>query len=294
MTVRDSQTLVASPEQQEDHRAFQPPMTSRRSPALGRISAQSQPRPGRRGQATRPLGRHAHEATSGSLCRAAVFHPTRTPPATGDRASQAILRPVDSPKCPETASDPVAEASGLGAFSPTRQILGPLLHQDAAALEEVRAGVGRLHLVADRVRQRGLHDRVGRVGALRRPVPEARTEPVRHGSDPKRLQQAAEVHARQMSPVADGNTHSERRACALASARTSSARHDSGTRCSRRPFIRFAGIVHSPPSMSISSHRVPRTSPDRQAVSTRNSVPSFTESRASDCRTVAIAPATSS
>ena len=47
----------------------------------------------------------------------------------------------------------------------------PLLHQDAAALEEVRAGVGRLHLVVHRVRQRGLHDRVGRVGALPQPSP---------------------------------------------------------------------------------------------------------------------------
>ena len=80
------------------------------------------------------------------------------------------------------------------------------------------------------------------------------------------------------SPRADGNTNSDRGACALAPARISRARPDSGTRCSRRLFIRSAGIVHTPSSKSNSFQRAPRTSPDRQAVSTRNSNPSFTVS----------------
>ena len=52
---------------------------------------------------------------------------------------------------------------------------------------------------------------------------------------------------------------------------TSSARGESGTRCSLPAFMRSAGIVHTAPSRSICSHRALRTSPERAAVSTRNS-----------------------
>ena len=55
------------------------------------------------------------------------------------------------------------------------QELGPLLHQGASAFKEVRAGVGRFHLVADDVRQRRLHDRMGRVRTLRPPNRESST-----------------------------------------------------------------------------------------------------------------------
>ena len=37
----------------------------------------------------------------GRSCRAIVFRPTRNPSGTGDRRSQAIRRPVGSPRCPE-------------------------------------------------------------------------------------------------------------------------------------------------------------------------------------------------
>ena len=41
----------------------------------------------------------------------------------------------------------------------------------------------------------------------------------------------------------------------------------------RPAFMRSAGTVHTAPSRSISSQRAPRTSPERAAVSTRNSNP---------------------
>ena len=57
------------------------------------------------------------------------------------------------------------------------------------------------------------------------------------------------------------------------------ARADSGTRCSRPPFIRAAGIVQSFALRSISAHRAPNTSPDRLAFKMLNSNASGTASR---------------
>ena len=80
---------------------------------------------------------------------------------------------------------------------------------------------------------------------------------------------------------------------ARASARSSNARRLSGTRCSRFPFVRRAGMVHTPSSRSISVHAALRTSPERVAVSTSNSKASFTTGRVFDPRTFRIASATS-
>ena len=77
-----------------------------------------------------------------------------------------------------------------------------------------------------------------------------------------------------------------------ASSSTSSARPDSGTRCDRPVFVRDPGTLQTPASSSISSHSVPRTSPDRAAVKTMNSNESRTPSPAVDPRTVARALAT--
>ena len=55
-----------------------------------------------------------------------------------------------------------------------------------------------------------------------------------------------------------------------------SARPHSGTRWSRFIFIRVAGMVHTWSAVSISSHAASRTSPDRAAVSTKNSNASVT------------------
>ena len=111
-------------------------------------TARNNARQSRRGQASPPLGRQPHGrrgrrgtrrslAMAAPLCRAAAFRPTPYPSATGDRASEAILRPADSPKCPwdvrETASEPGRGRcsfmnrldQALCACSPARQILRP-------------------------------------------------------------------------------------------------------------------------------------------------------------------------
>ena len=71
-------------------------------------------------------------------------------------------------------------------------------------------------------------------------------------------------------------------------------RPHSGTRCSRFAFIRAGEIVHTASAASISSHVASGTSPDRAAVSTRNSNASLTAGCAEpDARTVSIAAAAS-
>ena len=72
-----------------------------------------------------------------------------------------------------------------------------------------------------------------------------------------------------------------------ASSRTSIAWPLSGTRCSRRLFMRVAGTVQTPYVRSISS---PRGQPHLAAVRTMNSNTSATTGSASDARTVSIAP----
>ena len=54
---------------------------------------------------------------------------------------------------------------------------------------------------------------------------------------------------------------------------TATAALDSGTRCSRPPFIRLAGIVHTFARRSSSSHLAPSTSPCLAAVKIVNSIP---------------------
>ena len=89
-----------------------------------------QPRPGRRGQAPRPLGRqpHGRRGRTGRpvtpprrrhLLPHGPFPPYPYPSGTGDRRSWAILRPVSTPKClrnaPKRPPSPVAGSSQLPA-----------------------------------------------------------------------------------------------------------------------------------------------------------------------------------
>ena len=109
-----------------------------------------------------------------ALCRAAAFGPTRT----GDRRSWAIPTARNFPEmpleCPQAVSEPVAEASGLGACSPARQIGRPVLHEPTPTLEQIRAPVRRLNLVVHHMRQRRLHDLSGMIRLFGRPVAERR------------------------------------------------------------------------------------------------------------------------
>ena len=67
----------------------------------------------------------------------------------------------------------------------------------------------------------------------------------------------------------------------------------SGTRWSRFIFIRAAERVHTWSVVSISSHAAKRTSPERAAVSTKNSNANLSAGFSRDARTVATAAATS-
>ena len=57
--------------------------------------------------------------------------------------------------------------------APLAQIVGPVVHQEAAAREQVGPRVGRLDRVSHLVGQRRLDDLARVVGLLGRPVPEA-------------------------------------------------------------------------------------------------------------------------
>ena len=82
-------------------------------------------------------------------------------------------------------------------------------------------------------------------------------------------------------PVALGKIRSDPSAKSRASSRTASAASDSGTRCSRPAFMRSAGTVHVADARSTSSHRACRASPDREAVSIKNSNASLVDVSAS-------------
>ena len=69
------------------------------------------------------------------------------------------------------------------------EIGGPVVHQAAPTLEEITAGVGRLCRVAHRMGERGFDHLTRRIRLLRRPVPEARPEAMRHGGDAEFLDQ---------------------------------------------------------------------------------------------------------
>ena len=92
---------------------------------------------------------------------------------------------------PWPAPGEVALPDLVGATDPVGQVTRPVVHQDTPALEQVRAGIGRLHPVPDHMRQGRLDHLSGMVRLLTRPVPEAGAETVRHGRNPKLAQQAA-------------------------------------------------------------------------------------------------------
>ena len=85
-------------------------------------------------------------------------------------------------------------------------------------------------------------------------------------------------------PDLEGNTKPDPPLWARASSSTSAAPPARGTRCSRPAFIRSPGIVHKRVSRLISSHRTPRTSPERTAVSVANSAARRTVGYAFDRR----------
>lgn len=93
-------------------------------------------------------------------------------------------------------------------------------------------------------------------------------------------------------PVGDGNRRPEPSDIFCASVSNSSARVDSGTRCSRPDFILSAGMVQTPACRSTSLQVASRASPDRVAVKIVYSSSSFVAVPAADARTLTSAPAT--
>ena len=111
-----------------------------------------------------------HAATSRDL------RPTRWARAgQAGRGGSASVRSWSGPLMP------ALRCFGVGSLLRTgfRQVVGPIVHEPTPMREQVRPGVGSLHLVLDHMRQRRLDDLARMVRLLGRPVPEQRAEAVR-------------------------------------------------------------------------------------------------------------------
>ena len=92
----------------------------------------------------------------------------------------------------------------VGATDSLGQVTRPVVHQDTPALEQVRAGIGRLDLVPDHMRQGRLDHLPGMIGLLGCPIAEAGAEPVRHGRNPKLAQQPPQLLVIERLPLPTG------------------------------------------------------------------------------------------
>ena len=149
----------------------------------------------------------------------------------------------------------------------------PSFHHRPPLFQRVAPTICRFRLVADRMRERRFA-KLRREGRdFRRPIRKRRAKPVR-GMSPRRPMRSSNISIAMLESGLPGfwpgNTKSE----VLASESPftiASARLDSATRCSRRAFIRSAGIVQSPASRSNSDHCAAKTSFVRVAVKIANS-----------------------
>ena len=132
------------------------------------------------------------------------------------------------------------------------------------------------------------------VGFLGCPVTEAGAESMRYGFDLQVVKHPRHPRdADRLAALAGKHQRAAPSPSPRAASRISIARPESGTRCSRFDFMRLAGIIQTLAGRSVSSHLAPRTSPDRAAVSTRNSNASLTAGVAPEPHILPIAPATS-
>ena len=81
------------------------------------------------------------------------------------------------------------------------EVGGPVAHQAASTLEEITARIGRLCRVAHRMGERRFDHFAGCVCLFRRPVPEARPEPMRHGGDAEFFDQFRQRHVGERLPA---------------------------------------------------------------------------------------------
>ena len=113
--------------------------------------------------------------------RAKVPHGGATPPTDGHIGSRRRRRlsPPAAPQSRREIDSPVS-AETVPATGQERQ---PLFHERPPPLEQVRPPVSRLDGVRVQVRERQFAHLARSVRRLRRPVPEARPEPVGHHTD---------------------------------------------------------------------------------------------------------------
>ena len=76
---------------------------------------------------------------------------------------------------------------------PLGQVAGPVVHEPAPALEQVRARIGGLDPVADQMRQGHLDHLLGVILLFTRPVPEGRAGTVRHSRNRQLAQYVCEI-----------------------------------------------------------------------------------------------------
>jgi len=126
---------------------------------------------------SRRLGRQ-RKASQGTLAALAAAPPVSH--SEGRIAHQHLATPrpprgrASGPGARSIASRPGEPAARTPLWrDPSPDVRGPVVHQHPAPIEQVAAPVGRFHAIAVDVRKRQLAHLARRVGALRRPVPEA-------------------------------------------------------------------------------------------------------------------------
>ena len=115
--------------------------------------------------------------------RAGVSGPPFGPPLTPPLGGVAPSTGIPGGKAIERCRGQGRSTDRSCPSTPAGQVAGPVIHEPAPTLEQVRAPVGCLDLAADLVRQGSLRHLARMIGLFGRPVPEARPEAVRHGCD---------------------------------------------------------------------------------------------------------------
>ncbi len=120
----------------------------RNTPAGGRLFRPTRPTP--LDDTTRGASNNMPQpaATSGRLVGRVHVRPGRR-----ERIGSVVVRALDARHAP-------LRCFGIGSLLRVRfrEVVGPIVHEPTPTLEQVRAGVGRLHLVLDHMRQRRLDD----------------------------------------------------------------------------------------------------------------------------------------
>ena len=163
-----------------------------------------------------------------------------------------------------TAPDPAPAACNPWWRNWSGDVSGPVVHRDTPAVEQVATPEGGFDPVAVEVGKHELVHLARRVGALGRPSRKLDRNPCATASKSRPCSKSVRVEWFSTRPVGEGNTSPAPSKSSAAASSTSSARGESGTRCSRLAFMCSAGIVHTAASRSTCPQRALRTSPERR------------------------------